>query len=282
MSTKKTASKKVTTSVPTKQTDIEIIKVDDTPEQNIKSWVEKYPNYKVDLKILKLHESYEEFSEMPVHLENIEKLNTYLSYCLEVTQGKVNIFPYPDLLYNALNTTPLNEIKVVILGQDPYFNPGQAMGLSFSVMKDIAIPPSLMNIYKNLLKYKHMNIMPNHGNLTFWAQQGCLLLNTTLTVQAKCPNGHEDKWKDSTDALIKFISDKTEHVVFMIWGAPSLKKRDLIDETKHKVIVSSHPSPLSAQNKLRQYDSFMDTDHFGQGNKYLTDNGKTEIVWQIA
>jgi uracil-DNA glycosylase len=225
-----------------------------------------------------------------VYKNNIAKINEYLSHCLEVTQGKVNIFPYPDDLYNGLNMTPLNEIKLVVLGQDPYFNfemidgkmVPQGMGLSFSVLEGINIPPSLVNIYKNLQKFGHTNFEPKHGNLTFWAKQGCLLLNTSLTVQAKCPNGHEEKWKDITDAFISFVSDKTENVVFMLWGAPSLKKLSLIDNAKHKILISSHPSPLSANNKLRQYESFMNTDHFGDCNKYLKENGKSEILWQIA
>jgi len=254
---------------------------------NSKTWVETFPNYKVDLKILQLDESWKGFSDTELYKEEIEKINGYLSYCLEFTQGKVNIFPYPDLLYNAPNTTPLNTTKIVILGQDPYFNfemvngkvVPQAMGLSFSVFDGITIPPSLVNINKNLVKFKHKSKMPTSGDLTHWANQGVLLLNTTLTVQAKCPNGHEVYWKTITDAWIKYISDNTDKIVFMLWGAPSLKKLNLIDANKHKILMSSHPSPLSANNKLRQYGSFMDSDNFGEANIFLEANGKDKIKW---
>jgi len=263
----------------------------DKNDYKIESWVEKYPDYKVDLNDLQISDTWDDFTKTDQFKENIEKLNKYFSHCLNVTKGTVNIFPYPDLIFNALNVTPLDKIKVVILGQDPYFNAEtdddgkmipQAMGLSFSVPKGVAVPPSLVNIYKNLVKYGHIKKEhPNHGNLAFWAYQGCLLLNTTLTVQQKSPNGHEDKWKQITDSLIEYISTNTENVVFMLWGAPSLKKLNLIDETKHKVLVSSHPSPMSFQTKLRQYESFMNTDHFGEANKYLSENGKDTVLWQI-
>ncbi len=258
-------------------------------DYNVKSWSEKYPDYKVDLFQLHINESWKVFTKTKTFKEEIKKINEYFSYCLEKTGGKVNIFPYPDLVFSALNITPLNKIKVVILGQDPYFNADivnnklvpQAMGLSFSVPKGVIVPPSLKNIYGNLLKYKHITEEPTHGNLSFWAYQGCILLNTSLTVQQKSPNGHEEKWKQLTDGFIKYISDNTENTVFMIWGGPSLKKLNLIDSTKHKILISSHPSPMSFKNKLRQYDSFMDTDHFGEGNKYLSEHGKSTILWQF-
>lgn len=255
-----------------------------------KSWVEKYPDFNVDIGKLSIHSSWNEFMENEKFRENVIRLNKYFSHCLNVTIGKVRIFPYPDLVFNSLNVTPLDKIKVVILGQDPYFNCDivsesvvpQAMGLSFSVPKGIIIPPSLVNINNNLIKFKHIEKKPSHGNLSFWAYQGCLLLNTTLTVQEKCPNGHEEKWKNITDSLIEFISNNTEHVVFMLWGGPALKKKSLIDETKHKISISSHPSPMSFQTKLREYNSFMDTDHFGDANKYLSEHGKSTILWKFA
>lgn len=257
----------------------------------IKSWAEEYPQYNVQLNNLKIHPSWNEFLEDKTVQEYLKKVEDYLSYCLKLTEGKVKIYPYPELVFNTLNVTPLDDVKVVILGQDPYYNSfeinnqiiPQAMGLSFSVPIGIDIPPSLVNIYKNLSKFGHFLKTPKHGNLSFWAYQGCLLLNTTLTVQDKCPNGHEKKWSELTDKLIKHISDNTKNVVFVLWGAPALKKLEagLIDKTKHKVIISSHPSPLSCRSKLRQYGSFEETDHFGEINKYLQEHGKEPIIWQL-
>ena len=182
---------------------------------HIKSWEDKFPDFNVDLFQLTINSSYKDFYESKIFKENIEKVNKYLSYCLNITNGKVKIFPYPDLVFNALNVTPLNKIKIVILGQDPYFNSEvhnnievpQEMGLSFSVTTNIVTPSSLKNIYKNLKKFGHINKIPKHGNLSFWAYQGCLLLNTILTVQKGHPNGHSKKWSKLTDALIKYISD---------------------------------------------------------------------------
>lgn len=256
---------------------------------NVKNWTEKYPDYAVKLENLKIHPSWCEFTTCPVFIEKLKVIDEYLSYCLTKTNGKVNIYPYPDLIFNALNTTPLEDIKVVILGQDPYIKAEnhddkmipQAMGLSFSVPKGITIPPSLENINKNLLRFGHIHKKPSHGNLSFWSHQGVFMLNTALSVQEGCSNSHENKWTEITDELIKFISDRTENVVFMLWGGPALKKKHLIDQNKHKITASSHPSPLSYKNTLQQYKSFEDTDHFGETNKYLKDHNKPTILWQI-
>ena len=254
---------------------------------SVKNWNTLFPNNEVILSNLNIDNSWTEFFKKEIVQKQLKEIGEYLSHCLKVTNGEVNIFPYPELLFSALNMTPLYQVKVVILGQDPYFKfeqntkVPQAMGLSFSVPKGIKIPPSLANIYKNLLKYKHINKEPPHGNLAFLSYQGVLLLNTSLTVQEGCPNSHEKIWKGVTDELIKYISDNTEHVVFMLWGGPSFSKLNLIDTNKHKVSISSHPSPLSYSNKLRNYDSFENTDHFGETNKYLTENGKSSILWEI-
>lgn len=265
----------------------------DADDYTIKSWEEVYPDFNVDLTQLPIHNSYSEFYEGEIFQDNIKLINKYLSYCLNFSNGKVKIFPYPALVFNALNTTPLDKIKVVILGQDPYFDSEmhqvnnvetevpQAMGLSFSVPNHMKIPSSLKNIYKNLIKYKHMQEVPGHGNLSFWAYQGCLLLNTILTVQKKCQNGHKPKWSKLTDALIQFISDHTENVVFMLWGGNAYEKYKLIDNKKHKIIVSSHPSGLSCTTKFKTYECFNDTDHFGQANEYLESHNKTPIIWKI-
>lgn len=263
-----------------------------TIDYNIASWAEKYPDYNVKLDTLYIHPLWNSFFDDQNIKNKLKEIGEYLSHCLKITKGKVNIFPYPDLVFNSLNITPLDNIKVVIIGQDPYFNCfntnnkiiPQAMGLSFSVPMGMDLPPSLVNIYNNLLKFGHIRKKPKHGNLSFWAYQGCLMLNAALTVQEKCPNGHEKKWSDITDGLIKYISDNTENIVFVLWGAPALKKLEakLIDDKKHKVIISSHPSPLSCRNKLRQYKSFEETDHFGEINKYLKEHDKEPIIWQLA
>lgn len=256
-----------------------------TTKYHIKSWEEHFPDFNVDLTTLPISPSYREFYESKDFTNNIKKINKYLSHCLNITNGKVQIFPYPKLVFNALNATELNNIKIVILGQDPYHdiynNVPQAMGLSFSVPKGIPIPSSLQNIYKNLKKFGHIQEIPNHGNLSFWSYQGILLLNTILTVQKGCPNGHKIKWAELSDSLIKFISKKTNNTVFMLWGGNAYEKISLIDQQKHKVIVSSHPSGLSCSTKFRSYNCFNDEDHFGQANEYLKLHGKGEILLQI-
>lgn len=256
---------------------------------DILNWKEKFPDYKINLRSLPINETWKPFFDLPEVKENLDIISEYLSHCLTATKGEVNIFPYPDLVFAALNELPLNKIKVVILGQDPYYNYEmygdkiipQAMGLSFSVPKGITIPPSLANIYKNLKKYSHVYKEPSHGNLAFWAYQGCLLLNTILTVQEKCPKGHEIYWKEITNSLIKYISDNTKNVVFLLWGDPAYKKIQLIDAQKHKIIVSSHPSPLSYTTKLKQFESFENTNHFGEANIYLRENTNSTILWEI-
>lgn len=253
----------------------------------IESWVEKYPDYDVHIEYILFHSSYDEFKKTNAYKNNIPKINKFLSECFAKSLGKINIFPFPDLLFAALNMTPLDEIIVVVLGQDPYFNSfvvekkivPQAMGMSFSVPIGIKQPPSLINIYKNMIKFRQIKQVPDDGNLTRWADQGCLMLNTVLTVEEKCPNGHKDIWTNFTDGLIKFISDNTCGVVFMLWGAPALNKLELIDTKKHMVSISSHPSPMSFQTKLRGYESFINVDHFGEANKYLEKCGKKPIVW---
>ena len=248
------------------------------------SWIHKFPDFNVDITTLPIHSSYSKFMESQKNNGNIDKINKYLSYCLNVSNGKVQIFPYPDLLFNALNMTPLNKIKVVILGQDPYHSISeipQAMGLSFSVPKGVEVPSSLKNIYNNMVKYNHIKKKPTHGNLTSLSYQGVLLLNTTLTVQKGCPNGHLQKWHTFTDDLIKYISDNTNNVVFLLWGKPAYEKHTLIDESKHKIIVSSHPSGLSCSTKFRNFECFNNTDHFGNSNKYLEEHNKSAIIYEL-
>ncbi|MBK6935620.1 MAG: uracil-DNA glycosylase [Chitinophagaceae bacterium] len=192
----------------------------------------------------------------------------------EKAQGKT-IYPPGSLIFNAFNTTPFNKVKVVILGQDPYHGPGQAHGLCFSVQNGVPPPPSLVNIFKEL----HQDIgfhIPNHGNLTHWAQQGVFLLNASLTVRAGEPMSHSKiGWTFFTDNVIKTISDKKEHVVFILWGKFAQEKKILIDENKHLVLRSAHPSPLSASA------GFFGCKHFSKTNEFLVKKGIEPVDWTL-
>lgn len=189
--------------------------------------------------------------------------------------SKKQIFPPGQLIFNAFNTTPFNDVKVVILGQDPYHNFGQAMGLSFSVPQGIAQPPSLVNIFKEL--NSDLNIpTPNHGDLTKWADQGVLLINAALTVEAHKPMSHSKiGWHEFTNNVIKTLSDGREDLVFMLWGGFAKSKQELIDGSKHLILTAAHPSPLSA------YNGFFGCKHFSQTNEWLKSKGKTPIDWSL-
>lgn len=182
------------------------------------------------------------------------------------------IFPDMYNIFYALKLTPLKDVKVVILGQDPYHEQGQAMGLSFSVPNGVKIPPSLVNIFKEIKSEYGYNL--NSGDLTGWAKQGVLLLNAVLTVREGFANSHKDKgWEFFTDAIVKKVSDCNNGVVFMLWGANARKKACLIDKSKHLILESAHPSPLSA------YNGFFGCGHFKKANEYLEKNGKIQIDW---
>ncbi len=189
--------------------------------------------------------------------------------------GGKEIYPPGPMIFNALNSTPLDKVKVVILGQDPYHGPGQAHGLCFSVQPGVPAPPSLVNIYKELKRDLNIDI-PNHGYLQSWADQGVLMLNTTMTVERANANAHKDKgWQFFTDRIIELVSERQPHLVFMLWGAHAQSKQKLIDATKHLVLTSVHPSPLSA------YRGFLGCGHFGRTNKFLEQNGETPIEWRL-
>ena len=183
------------------------------------------------------------------------------------------IFPPAGQIFNAFNTCPFNNVKVVILGQDPYHGPGQAHGLCFSVNDGIQFPPSLQNIFKEITSDLGIPA-PKTGNLTRWAEQGVLLLNATLTVRASQAGSHQGKgWEEFTDAVIKTISEKAENVVFILWGSYAIKKKSLINASKHCILTAPHPSPLSS------YRGFFGCKHFSQTNTYLASKGKTPIEW---
>ena len=207
-------------------------------------------------------------------------------------EKQVNIFPYYKKIFNFTNYTSPENIKVIIIGQDCYHGTyinkenktrAQAHGIAFSVPKECKIPPSLKNIYENLLKYKHINKKPDHGNLKYWSNQGVLLLNTSLTVEESKPNSHKDIWKDFTDKLIEILSQKYNNLIFLLWGREAYNKLEnsIIKNNNHYYIISSHPSPLSVYKKLKDYDCFMDTDHFGKVNNILKKDNKSEIDWNI-
>lgn len=192
----------------------------------------------------------------------------------EKRAGKI-IYPKGSLIFNALNSTPLNQVKVVILGQDPYHGPSQAHGLSFSVQPHVKVPPSLVNIYKELKRDLNID-PPPHGCLQPWAEQGVLLLNTSLTVEAGQAASHSKQgWQFFTDRIIQEVNQHCQSVVFMLWGSHAQSKTHFIDQTKHLVLCSAHPSPLSAHR------GFLGNGHFSKANFFLTQRGIAPINWQL-
>ncbi|MDR7029428.1 uracil-DNA glycosylase [Rhizobium rosettiformans] len=192
----------------------------------------------------------------------------------EKAAGKT-IFPKGAEYFRALDLTPLDEVKVVILGQDPYHGAGQAHGLCFSVRPGVRIPPSLVNIYKEL--QSDLGIAPaRHGFLEHWARQGVLLLNSVLTVEESRAASHQGQgWEQFTDAVIRAVNEDCEHVVFMLWGSYAQKKAAFVDRSRHLVLKAPHPSPLSAHN------GFFGSRHFSQANEYLVSQGRNAIDWQL-
>lgn len=183
------------------------------------------------------------------------------------------IFPPGRQIFAAFDATPFNDVKVVILGQDPYHDVNQANGLCFSVNNGVAFPPSLLNIFKEI-KSDIGTEIPQSGDLSRWARQGVLLLNATLTVRAHMAGSHQGHgWETFTDAVIAHLAREREHLVFLLWGSYAIKKGAFIDRTRHLVLTSPHPSPLSAHR------GFFGNHHFSRANEYLTAHGKTPIVW---
>ena len=185
------------------------------------------------------------------------------------------VFPPADDIFNAFHLTPLSQVKVVILGQDPYHNDGQAHGLCFSVKPDVDVPPSLVNIYQELHDDLGCDI-PNNGYLTKWAKQGVLMLNTVLTVRAHQANSHRGKgWEEFTDAAIRILNEQDRPIVFILWGSPAQKKAAMLHNPKHLILKAPHPSPLSA------FRGFFGSKPFSQTNEFLVKNGLEPIDWQI-
>ena len=205
--------------------------------------------------------------------DQMDSLSTFLRH--EIQEKKV-IYPPNQKIFNALNRTPLNQVKVVILGQDPYHGPNQANGLSFSVQKGIPLPPSLRNIFHELAT--DLNVpLSKHGDLTQWADQGVLLLNSVLTVEAGLPASHQRRgWEAFTDSVIDVLNDQREHVVFILWGAYAQSKGKRIDSHKHLVLKAAHPSPLAANR-----GGFFGCKVFSKTNNYLQQQGIEPINWQL-
>ncbi|NEP55691.1 MAG: uracil-DNA glycosylase [Symploca sp. SIO2G7] len=203
---------------------------------------------------------------------NMQALKKFLKE--EKAAGKI-IYPRGSLMFNAMNSTPFDQVKVVILGQDPYHGPGQAHGLSFSVPKGVALPPSLINIFKEIEQDLGIKL-PKHGCLQDWADQGVLLLNSVLTVEQHKAASHKGKgWEEFTDAIISALNQQRKNLVFLLWGSYAQKKGKFIDRERHLVLTSPHPSPLSAHR------GFFGNRHFSKTNAYLQKNGVEPISWSL-
>ena len=219
---------------------------------------------------VKIEESWREVLQPQFDSVYFEMLTTFVRKAYQAS----TVYPPGSKIFEAFNRTPFDKVKVVILGQDPYHGPNQAHGLCFSVQDGIQPPPSLINIYKELQKEYGVAVNMTNGNLTRWADQGVLLLNATLTVEAGKAGSHQGKgWETFTDAAIKALSDRREGLVFMLWGSYAQQKGRVIDRSKHLVLESSHPSPLSV------YRGFDGCGHFKKANQYLQSRGQEPIDW---
>ena len=217
-------------------------------------------------------EEWGKFLSKETNNKYFKELEKFLDQEIAIYGESLDIFPPQENIFECMNICEFNNLKVILLGQDPYHQKGQAMGLSFSVPENTKIPPSLVNIYKELKT--DCNLENSDGDLTKWAEQGVLLLNTSLTVRESCPNSHQKYWRPFTDNLIKYISDNKEGMVFLLWGGNAKDKKKLIDVNKHYVLEANHPSPLSANR-----GGWFGCKHFSKTNEYLKKNGKTQIKW---
>jgi uracil-DNA glycosylase len=205
-----------------------------------------------------------------------QKMDELRAFLVQEKQADKVIYPPNSLIFNALNITPLPQVKVVIIGQDPYHGPNQAHGLSFSVQRGIAVPPSLRNIFHELQTDLSIPVS-KHGDLTTWAEQGVLLLNSVLTVEAGQPTSHQKRgWEDFTNHVIDVLNEQCENIVFILWGAYAQRKGQRIDQNKHLVLKAAHPSPLAANR-----GGFFGCKAFSKTNNYLKQNGIEPINWQL-
>ena len=225
------------------------------------------------MRTIQLDESWLDRLQSQFELPYMEKLREFL---LTRKNHQAVIYPPGGQIFNALNSTPFDQVRVVILGQDPYHGPGQAHGLCFSVQHGVRVPPSLANIYREI--QSDLGIEPaHHGYLQSWAEQGVLLLNAVLTVERGQAGSHQGKgWEKFTDAIVQLLNDEREGLVFMLWGSYAMKKGAIIDAGKHLVLKAPHPSPLSAHR------GFLGCRHFSSANDYLVEHGSQPIDWSIA
>ena len=220
---------------------------------------------------IQLEQSWKQHLEAEFSAPYMQQLKAFLLQ--EKAAGKI-IYPKGGNIFEAFNSTPFDQVKVVILGQDPYHGPNQAHGLCFSVQKGVKLPPSLKNIYQELSKDIGF-VPPDHGCLESWAQEGVLLLNSVLTVEQNLPGSHQAHgWEQFTDRIVELLSHEKEHLVFLLWGAYAKKKGLIVDRNKHLVLESAHPSPFSVQK-------FFGCKHFSASNQYLEQHGLRPINWQI-
>lgn len=226
----------------------------------------------VDRENIQLHPSWLAFLSDEFKKDYMKNLKQFL--LVEREKGKT-IYPPGSQWFTAFNHTPFNEVRIVILGQDPYHGPYQAHGLCFSVLPGVRIPPSLINIFKE--QAQDLGIQqPEHGCLTHWARQGVLLLNATLTVEQARAGSHQGKgWEQFTDEAIRVLNESREHLVFLLWGSYAQKKGAFIDKSRHLVLTAPHPSPLSAHR------GFFGCRHFSQANAYLQEQGLAPVDWQL-
>lgn len=249
-------------------------------------WTDFYKNNN-HIKCLPYHLTWYVMFEHIFSDPKFEKTNNKLKEIIK-NNKYIKIYPLPSYLFSAFVITPAIDLKVVIIGQDPYFKSEtidnryvpQAMGMSFSVPHGLAIPSSLNNIYDNAIKYGHMKKKPLTGNLWFWASQGCLMLNASLTVEDNSKESHISMWEWFSNYVIRYISDNMTDIVFVLWGAHAYKKINLINIDKHNVIISSHPSGLSAHKPFQNYPAFINEDHFGKINNFLIKKNKQPIMWE--
>lgn len=219
---------------------------------------------------IKIHRSWLGKINSEFEADKMKKLKSYLRS--EIEKGKI-IYPEEKNYFRALNSTPLENVNIVILGQDPYHGAGQANGLCFSVPEGIRFPPSLQNIFKELKSDLGCDV-PKSGDLSAWAEQGVLLLNSVLTVEKEKPASHQKKgWEEFTNKIVSVVNDTNDHVVFILWGSYAQEKAEFVDQKRHLVLKSAHPSPLSS------YRGFFGSKPFSQANQWLKAHGKKPITW---